>query len=120
MKSINLEWLTAVCGGLAMLFLPSCGGSHSASSSIAVAKNSRAIIVNAGPTQNYANGVFTSVTICAPGSSNCQAVTGVLVDTGSYGLRILSTALGTLTDSLPQQKDTSGNVVSECAQFVKN
>jgi len=58
------------------------------------------------------------VTVCAPGGSNCQSISDVLVDTGSFGLRLLSSALGTVSGSLPQQTDGSGNSVFECAQFV--
>jgi hypothetical protein len=37
------------------------------------------------------------------------------VDTGSFGLRVLGSAL---TVSLPQQNDGTGSPVAECAQFV--
>jgi hypothetical protein len=37
------------------------------------------------------------------------------LDTGSYGLRILASAL---TLSLPAQTDASGNPIGECAPFV--
>jgi len=98
-------WSTA-CGG---------GGSQSHKSSV---NNTAAIVVNAGPTGNYANGLFTTVTICAVGTSNCQDVSGVLVDTMSYGVRILSSALNSSVGSaLSQEKDASGNSISECAQF---
>ena len=60
------------------------------------------------------------MTVCAPGTSNCQNISGVLVDTGSFGLRILSSALGSLNGSLPQQKSASGNPTIECAQFVSS
>jgi hypothetical protein len=64
------------------------------------------------------NGIFTTVTICVPGTSSCQAIGNVLVDTGSAGLRILSSAGGgALTLTLPQQNDTSGNAISECNEF---
>src|SRR6476646_7190423 len=87
-----------------------CGGSSSHNSSPGSASNNvQAIVVNGGPQNNYANGVFTTVTICAPGSSNCQNISGVLVDTGSFGLRVLASALGTLNSSLPQRKDGNGN-----------
>lgn len=81
--------------------------------------NVAAISVNGGPFSNsgnpYANGAFTSVTICVPGStSQCQTIDGILVDTGSYGLRIEGSAL---TLSLPQQMDGSGNPIVECAEF---
>lgn len=62
------------------------------------------------------NGAFVSVTVCVPGSANCATVNGVLVDTGSTGLRILSSALPS-GFSLPQQM-SGGNPVAECFQFV--
>lgn len=101
---------------LCNLFL-SCGGSNS-SGAEGSSSNTQAMVINGGPNGNYANGLFTTVTVCAPGTSNCQTISGVLVDTGSFGLRLLSSALGTLAGSLPQQNDSSGNPVLECAQFV--
>jgi len=102
---------------VAVLAIASCGGSSKSSSS---RNNSQAITVDPGPAGGYANGVFTSVTVCVPGSSNCQTVNGVLVDTGSFGLRVLASALGSVGGSLAQQQDTSGNSILECAQFVNS
>jgi hypothetical protein len=74
----------------------------------------------------YVNGIFTTVMVCLPGATkggpDCQNIDHVLVDTGSYGLRLLQgpttgTAGGELTLSLTQQTDTSGNLIAECAQF---
>ena len=73
------------------------------------------ITVNAGPDGNYANGAFASVTVCVPGTLTCQTIGGVLVDTGSVGLRVLSSAL---TIALPQQKAADGNPVVECLPFL--
>lgn len=83
----------------------------------APAKNSQSIAVTGGPDNNYANGLFTTVTVCAPGSSNCQSIPNVLVDTGSYGLRLLASSLGPLSGSLPKQMSGSSTVF-ECGQFV--
>jgi hypothetical protein len=95
--------------------LASCGGGSGSKSSI---NNVASVVVNQGPDNAYANGLFTTVTICATGSSNCQAISGVLVDTMSYGVRILSSAMtSSLSSALSQQKDANGNSVSECAQF---
>jgi uncharacterized protein DUF3443 len=96
--------------------LLSCGGGGQSSSQIA-AKNSQAIAVTGGPANNYANGLFTTVTVCAPGTSNCESIPNVLVDTGSFGLRLLAPSLGTLSDSLPKQTAGSKSVF-ECGQFV--
>jgi hypothetical protein len=101
----------------AVLTIASCGGGSSKSNPT-TSVNSQAITVNAGPAGGYANGVFTSVAVCVPGSSNCQTVNGVLVDTGSFGLRVLASALGSLSGSLPQQQDASGNSIFNCGQFV--
>lgn len=107
---------------LLLLFVAGCGGG--AVSPVAGnppagggtgSGNVAAISVNSGPTGKYLNGVFTSVTICVPGTSNCQTVGDVLVDTGSSGLRILNSAMQL---SLPPENASSGGALVECAQFV--
>ena len=77
--------------------------------------NTAPIVVNGGPTNNSFNEPFTSVTVCVPGTSNCQTIGGILVDTGSSGLRVLSSAL---TLPLPQQTGAGGAPVVECLPFV--
>ena len=108
--------------GLACAFLMGCGGGSSSSPSsnspITIASsgaNVAPILVNGGPNGNYVDGAFASVTLCVPGTSSCQTIDGVLVDTGSSGLRILSSAL---TVALPQQKAADGNPVAECLTFL--
>jgi hypothetical protein len=74
-------------------------------------------VVNAGPSGDV-NTMFTSVKICAPGStSNCQTIDNIEIDTGSSGLRILASAL---TASLPIQTDSGGASLAECTQFVSS
>jgi hypothetical protein len=106
---------TAGCGGSSSPVTSSGGGSTTAN-------NVQTITVNTGPTAGppinspAINEAFTSVSVCAPGStSNCQTINGILVDTGSPGLRILSSAL---TISLPQQTGAGGNPVVECLPFI--
>jgi hypothetical protein len=53
------------------------------------------------------------VTVCTPGTSTCQTVTDILLDTGSYGLRIFKQALSV---TLPQMMVASGSL-AECVQF---
>lgn len=92
------------------------GGTGSSQNGPSPTSNVQPITVNAGPDFNYVDGAFTSVTVCAPGSANnCQTISGILVDTGSSGLRILSSAL---TVSLPPQTDSSGSPIAECAVFA--
>jgi hypothetical protein len=96
-----------------------CGSSSSSSggsggSGSTPINNTLSVVVNSGPNGDYVNGLFTSVVVCVAGTSNCQTIGGILVDTGSMGLRILNTAL---TLSLPQRTTTSGAPMVECAQF---
>ncbi len=59
-----------------------------------------------------------SVTICVPGSTtNCQTINNLLVDTGSYGLRIFSSLVTNIT--LPAVTDTlSGDAIGECVGYL--
>ncbi len=68
----------------------------------------------------YLNGLFTSVKVCLPNSSQCQVIDHVLVDTGSVGLRLLSSsngAGGELNLPLPAVTDGTSSVY-ECTQFA--
>jgi len=79
------------------------------------------VIVDEGPlptTNPSANTLYTSVTVCVPGSAaNCQTIDHIQVDTGSYGLRILAPVLNT-TLNLPLQLASNGNTLVQCTQFV--
>ncbi len=80
--------------------------------------NLQPITVDAGPqpqTFTAVNEAFTSVTVCVPNTTTCQTIDHVLVDTGSSGLRLLSSVL---TIALPQQNDSSGNPLDECMVFL--
>lgn len=105
-----------LCGSLISAL--GCGGSSSSKNTIASSgPNVLQITVSPGPTGNYINGGFASVTLCVPGTSNCQTIPDVLVDTGSFGLRIVSSAL---TISLPQENASDGNPVAECVPFANS
>jgi len=71
---------------------------------------------NTGSTvTNYYNGIFTTITVCEPSTTTCQNIDNVLVDTGSVGLRVLSSAMSGL--SLPQLNDGAGNNLYNCTEF---
>lgn len=63
---------------------------------------------------SYDNKPCVSVTVCTPGTTTCQTVSDILLDTGSYGLRIFKSALNGL--SLPQET-IGGSSVAECVEF---
>jgi hypothetical protein len=86
----------------------SCG-----SSSSSMPQNMVPLALNAGPTNDAFNIAFATVTVCPPGGSNCQSIGGIMVDTGSTGLRIVSSAL-----TVPLTPQTSnGATVVECFPF---
>ncbi len=79
--------------------------------------NVHAISVDTGLGGNV-NLAFASVTLCAPGNaSNCQTIDNIVLDTGSSGLRVMSSALSS-TLALSQLSDAKGNALAECAHFV--
>src|SRR2546421_688197 len=72
--------------------------------------------VDAGPAGGV-NPAFVSVQVCVPGTTTCQTIDHVEVDTGSIGLRILADVPFTLT--LPQATNGSGGPpMTECLQFA--
>jgi hypothetical protein len=75
------------------------------------------VVVDAGPTSTMPsiNTLFTTVTVCVPGTTTCQTIDHIQVDTGSFGLRILSSVL---TLALQPQTTTAGNALLECTAFV--
>ncbi len=94
------------------------GGSSGSSSTgstggaTATASNVLAIIVN---DPSYPNKPTVSVTVCVPGTSNCQTVSNILLDTASYGLRVFKQAISNI--SLSQVTTTSGPL-AECIAYV--
>ncbi len=70
----------------------------------------------AAPSSIYANGAFASATICVPGSSNCVTVNNLLVDTGSFGLRVLESAVSSL--NLPTVNASNGSAAYDCVRFA--
>ena len=110
------------------LAVQSCGGGGGAATSGSsssggtpppTGSNVVSVVVDAGPlpnTNGAVNTLFTTVTVCVPGSTtNCQTIDHIQVDTGSYGLRILSSVL---TLALHPQTTSNGEAIVECTQFV--
>ena len=81
------------------------------------ASNVLAITVNGtsclDPTSNV-NKPCATVTVCSPGTSNCTTIDGILLDTGSSGLRIFNQKLVNIP--LTQVASASGSL-AECIQF---
>ena len=109
---------TAVAVGATTITATS--GSISGSTSLTITggsgqPNVLAVTVNGAlcSSGSYHNKPCVSVTICTPGTSTCQTVNDILLDTGSYGLRIFKQALSV---TLPQVTVASGSLAN-CVQF---
>jgi len=80
--------------------------------------NVETLTVDAGPA-GAVNTAFVSVKVCVPGSTtSCKTIDHIEVDTGSVGLRILSSVLTTAPAiTLPPQTDGT-NPLAECLRFA--
>jgi Protein of unknown function (DUF3443) len=80
--------------------------------------NVLAMVVDAGPAGAGAqiNLPYVSVMVCIPGTSTCKVIDHVLVDTGSYGLRLLANQAQGL--ALPAVTAPDGKAAGECGQFL--
>jgi Protein of unknown function (DUF3443) len=114
--ALCLAALSCGGGGGSVASLAS-GGSGSSGSSAPTGSNVVSVVVDAGPTSTSPdiNTLFTTVTVCVPGTTSCQTIDHIQVDTGSFGLRILSPVL---TVALPVQTFTNGASLLECTAFV--
>ncbi|MBC8738515.1 DUF3443 domain-containing protein [Paraburkholderia sp. UCT31] len=114
--------ILGILSAVALLSVAACGGGGgggggdtATTTSTSTSPNSNVAVVNVEGSLGTANVPYVSVRVCAPGSSNCQTIDHIMVDTGSTGLRVLKSALGTTT--LPQTT-VSGTGYAECAQFA--
>ena len=134
------SFVTLLCATLLALLVSACGGGGGGSGGSSSSSSSGTTSLSAGPTvtntspspqvvaanavrvtvdsgvSNVPNMPFVSITICAPGTSQCQTIDHILVDTGSWGVRVFASQLPA-SMALPQQKDAAGHLVAECMQF---
>jgi len=118
---------------VSLLMLPGCGNGSSSSSdstpssgstpsssslrspyTAITGPNVQPIKVSSAFVFGYINDLLTSVTVCIPGTTTCQTIPNILVDTGSSGLRLVGSQL-----SLALPAVTSENaLLGECFEFV--
>ena len=119
------RWLVSL---VALLLLASCGGggTHDSGAGLGPSgqrarlsgmENVVPLVVDSELATSGVNRLYTSVTLCKPGSTQCQTIDHVLVDTGSVGLRLLATAVSSRLQ-LSKAKNDQGNVLLSCAKFL--
>jgi hypothetical protein len=86
----------------------------------APALNTMAITVDSGPAAatGAINHGYVTVKVCAPGSTTqCANIDHVLLDTGSWGLRLMRSVLTAAAVTLNPETDAQGQTIEECATF---
>ena len=85
--------------------------------------NTMAVTVDGGPaaatTQTIINHAYVTVKVCVPGSNTqCATIDHVLLDTGSWGLRLVGSVLAANSLVLNAETDALGQTIKECARFA--
>ena len=83
---------------------------------VAAAPNVLPMVVDRGINGNAINSPYVTVTVCQPGTTVCQDIDHILVDTGSTGLRLTATAAASL--ALPAVTLATGAALAECGHFA--
>lgn len=110
---------------LLLLLLSGCGGgggggalpSANAPVSATVPPGSNVMSLYSAPASVNINILLASIKLCTPNTSNCQVIPNILVDTGSYGIRLLKSAVPSSLQ-LSQIAGSGGNPIFECTQFA--
>jgi hypothetical protein len=88
------------------------------SSSTASSQNSMPLTVSTGTDSSRINLPQVSIQLCAPGTSTCQTIDHMLVDTGSTGIRIAADALSSAMKAALPQETVNGAPLNACALLL--
>jgi len=104
--------------------LSACLGNHSSTPTSATPPppvvNTMTVTVDSGPAAapGAINHAYVTVRVCVPGSTTaCANVDHVLLDTGSWGLRLVRSVLAAGTVTLSAETDSQGRAIEECETF---
>jgi hypothetical protein len=108
-----------------LFLLTGCGGGSDSSSGSGVSitvtgDNALPLTVNGSRCSGtaYINEPCVSVTVCSPGTSTCQTIKDILLDTGDIGLRVFNQALNpVIKASLTPVTAPNGDPIADCQQF---
>jgi hypothetical protein len=110
-------------GALVLVLLSACVGGNGKTSAGAAGPppvlNSISLTVDAGPAAGSGaiNHSYVTVKVCPHGSSHCADIDHVLLDTGSWGLRLVGSVLAANSLLLSAETDSSNRTIEECVQF---
>jgi hypothetical protein len=96
------------------------GPNGTASSTGPPVVNTLALTIDNGPASatGAINHAYATVRVCAPGStSQCASIDHVLLDTASWGLRLVGSVLAGRGVTLTPETDGSARMIEECVSF---
>lgn len=121
----NIKVLLILVGGLVVgMNQVGCTVSSSSTRSLAASvyypstlsgNNVIPMSVGACGVDGYENEPCISITLCTPGTSNCQTIDNILVDTGSYGLKVFKSLI---TIPLTQVTVSGGGSLASCTGYL--
>jgi Protein of unknown function (DUF3443) len=120
------DWAAAAITVVLLMSLAACSNGSGSSGTGGTTptpppiNNVQPVVMDYGPIVNgqyvgFNNTLYTTVTICVPGTTTCQSIDHVLVDTGSTGLRIPASLV---TLSLPYTTNASNIPIGNCVQYA--
>jgi len=127
---VSTQSSNSIAAGIVISQNPAAGANAGTGSKVnlvvsngTTAANTLSVVVDQGPAalaqanQGSANTLYASVTICTPGTTICQTIDHVQVDTGSIGLQILSEVINGPTPA-PIIDPATQAPLRECVQFA--
>ncbi len=111
---LHLAWL---------VLLSACIGNNNAANNNNAAPpvvNTMTVTVDGGPAgaSGQSNHAYVTVKVCVPGSqTQCANIDHVLLDTGSWGLRLVSSVLAASAIVLNAERDAQNQAIEECVTF---
>jgi hypothetical protein len=111
--------LTMLCGASLAAGCVGGNGQQAAATDPPPLQNVVSLSVDSGPSGLQAiNHAYVTVKVCAAGSqSACASIDHVLLDTGSYGLRLVRSVLTARGVTLTAETDAQGSTIEECMSF---
>jgi len=119
----RIRTIVGIAAMLAASQLGACiggNGTTAATSNPAPTQNTITLTVDSGPAgaAGAINHAYVTVKVCVPGSqTQCASIDHVLLDTGSWGLRLVRSVLAAHTVALSAQVDSQGRAIEECVHF---
>lgn len=121
----TLRRLSLPLVGLLLSLLSGCvGGNGTTAAGTGAAPppvlNTVTLTVDAGPAgaSGGINHGYVTVKVCQQGSSTCASIDHVLLDTASWGLRLVGSVLAANSVTLTAETDSSSRTIEECATFI--